>query len=233
MNGTPSSNRTCLFVAAPQHRPLTAVELACPRPHSTVQPPSQRDYFFSAILLPALTNFGYQTTIATHVGDHHAPTQRVIRDLLDYDLVVFDLSSTPHQIGLDLGRREAIGRPLLVSMHGATTLPPGFGHLDPVCYSSDDAPLCDEARIKLNKLLAAILSGHSTIGRPFFHQVGSPLTVGTTPITRTEIGRIEEYLLRSRRPDSENHENIRALLPYFGSTDALFFGENSFDRPTR
>lgn len=215
--------RHCLFVATQEQRPPTQEEIARqPQPRGAPAIDPRRTYFHDRILKPALQNFGYTLTVATHIGRQQATAHKTIRALLDFDLVVFDLTSAPLQLTLDLGRREAIGRPVIAAITAGSDVPTGLDHLDPIHYSPADSVLCDEARVKLNWLLAGIAPPNSTACRPFFDLVGTPVTIGGIQLTREDMLRIEETLKRRTEPARRGRTGDDFPLcsdPYGGAID--------------
>lgn len=155
------------------------------------------DHLVSGVLEPILPSFGYELRRASHIDNPHVSRAKILRYLLDADLVVFDLSEPNADVAFDVGIRYLSGRPLLAMNRFGSAPPCALTHLEPISYFPDNV---QRTALETCRQLTRALHEMQTdphAGRPIFEYLGDPVVVGGVDLTLANI-RVVEEALRNR-----------------------------------
>jgi hypothetical protein len=182
----PLLTKRCLFVADMSDEPTVGEVKSSPRT------------LIEDCLCPILHEHGYEIIPLSTTSSLSTVLGRNIQDIIDADLVVFDLCDATGDIFVLIGIRYLSGRPMVIFYpnNQPKVLPSSLMHARPIAYLRDDVKLTAAGTRELIRRLAILKEKPGdSICRPIFGLFNeNPLTIGGIEITERQILQIEDII---------------------------------------
>lgn len=186
------------------------------------------DGLIKSVLEPVLIKYGYVSKASHQENDLGSITVKIIKHLLEDDLVIVNLSHLNANVMYELGIRHATGKPVILISDSETDLPFDTKDQRTIFYSNDmmggielanrlEAIIGDDNKLKNNEGNPIFMAAHeSVVNRAIMEKVNNsgvrPEEKNLVELVLSKMEKFEKNLSNSSTIHLKNENNYSAIL---------------------